>query len=119
MFQNAAKAGSPTNTVDVRTNGKIEMKDSSHICGNVTPGPGQTATTERNDNVCPGKSTAPRDAAAVGDFHDYDPSTRPPGPRTTTPGSAAPPRPAQGRVHHPDGHLDATKRELTSATTRR
>ena len=69
FFQNEAEAGTLTNPVDVRSNGEIEMKDGSFICGNVTPGPGQAATGAAG-RVCPGKSTAP--ATTLLDFPNYD-----------------------------------------------
>jgi hypothetical protein len=68
-FQNEAQAGFAPNFVDVRTNGDIELKDGSYVCGNVTPGPGKTVTGA-SGRVCPGKSTAP--ATLPLDFPNYD-----------------------------------------------
>ena len=74
MFENSAKAGSPTDTVNVRTNGNIILKNSAQICGNATPGPGKTVSTERSDNVCPGFSKAPAATPLPPEtFHDYGP----------------------------------------------
>jgi hypothetical protein len=70
FFQNSAAAGSPTHPVDVRTNGDIEMKENSYICGNVTAGPGKTLTQTHPATICPGKSTAP--ATTLLQFPNYD-----------------------------------------------
>jgi hypothetical protein len=72
LFENSARAGSTQDTVHVRTNGDIELKNSAQICGNATPGPGKTVSTERADNVCPGFSTAPAATPLPPEtFHDY------------------------------------------------
>jgi hypothetical protein len=74
MFENFAKAGSADDTVHVRTNGNIILKNSAQICGNATPGPGKTVSTERDDNVCPGFSKAPAATPLPPEtFYDYGP----------------------------------------------
>jgi hypothetical protein len=70
LFQDSARAGTPSAAVDVRTNGDIVMKGTSSICGNVTPGPGKTLTQESGAVVCAGKSTAPATTQLT--FPDYD-----------------------------------------------
>jgi type II secretory pathway pseudopilin PulG len=69
FFQNSASAGTPEDPVDVRTNGNIRMENSSHICGNVTPGPGKSLTRIHPASICAGKSTTP--AATQLLFPDY------------------------------------------------
>jgi type II secretory pathway pseudopilin PulG len=74
IFENFAKAGGPDDTVHVRTNGDIILKNNAQICGNATPGPGKTVTTERDDNVCEGFSTAPAATPLPPEtFYDYGP----------------------------------------------
>jgi hypothetical protein len=76
MLENFAAAGSVDDTLHVRTNGDIILKNYALICGNATPGPGRTVTQERaNDgNLCPGFSTAPAATLLPPEtFYDYGP----------------------------------------------
>jgi hypothetical protein len=75
IFENSARAGSTTDTVHVRTNGDIILKNSAQICGNATPGPGKTVSMEQpNQNICPGFSTAPAPTPLPPEtFYDYGP----------------------------------------------
>jgi Tfp pilus assembly protein PilX len=70
LFQNDALIGTPTNPVDVRSNGNISMKDNVELCGNVTPGPGKTFTQTYPATLCPGKTTTP--ATTQLQFPTYD-----------------------------------------------
>jgi Tfp pilus assembly protein PilX len=45
----------------VGSNGNITLRQSSEVCGAVTPGPGSTLTLANNAYVCPGYSTTPAD----------------------------------------------------------
>ena len=115
MFENSAKAGGPTDTVNVRTNGNIVLKNSAQICGNATPGPGKTVTTERNDNVCPGFSTAPAATPLPPEtFYDYGPEHE--AAWFTNDNSrlgCTPAGPGKDACTHSDGITwDVTKREL-------
>ena len=65
------------------SNGTITIKNNLDICGNVTPGPGKTATIGQNLTQCPGYNTDP--AAEPFDLQPVDISAR--RRRTTTCGS--------------------------------
>jgi type II secretory pathway pseudopilin PulG len=68
--QNNATIGTPESPVDVRTNGEIELKDSAMVCGDVTPGPGESVTGASPARLpCPGTSTAPATSQLI--FDDY------------------------------------------------
>jgi hypothetical protein len=54
---------SPRTRTDVRANGDINMEGSSKVCGNATPGPGQSVNQSGGSTqLCPGYSTAPAPA---------------------------------------------------------
>jgi type II secretory pathway pseudopilin PulG len=79
FVQNNAKIGTPASPgppptpespVDMRTNGTIELKDNAKVCGDVTPGPGQSVTGVSPARLpCPPTSTTPATSQLV--FDDY------------------------------------------------
>jgi hypothetical protein len=46
-------------TGGVGSNGDIYLRNSAHVCGNVTPGPGKSVEIRNSASVCPSGSTAP------------------------------------------------------------
>ena len=55
----SARASAAIGEVDVRANGSISMAHTSHVCGNITYGAGQTFTQEHTSSRCPGNTATP------------------------------------------------------------
>jgi hypothetical protein len=54
--------GPPQTRTDARANGSFNLTSSTNVCGNATPGPGQSFNDSSSYGVCAGYSTAPASA---------------------------------------------------------